>query len=175
MCTGALGFGANDGAIRRRSRLSGFAVEEVATGQSEPCGLAVDDSTGVMFWASQAFVRRAKSTGTLWTVAELANGQNVSMVVALINSEVYWTNSGTAPAASIRKTNAAGALRSLTLPHRRSQPCWSFATTCCVGSRALRGQPRAGFCVCPAVPVSLATHQAFPHGIAVDDQNVDRA
>ena len=82
---------AGAGSIMRVSATPGGMVTTVASGQTNPSGLAVD-SSGVYWtnrYANGAIMRAPHAGGT---VVELATGQNGAHGIALDANAVYWTN-----------------------------------------------------------------------------------
>ncbi len=150
----------------------------LSSGQSKTQGVAVDATTGVVFWAADNnIVKASNPTGTNWTVVTLASNQSAPESVSLLGANVYWTNSGTAPLLPIRKTSAAGGGSVLDVTGPASSHMMAIRDDVLYWTEGVTGQTtgrvmRVPVNVSGAVPVALAVNQAFPHGIAVDDTYV---
>ncbi|CAL1125490.1 unnamed protein product [Cladocopium goreaui] len=80
-------------AVIRRSNLDGSNVTDVVTtGLDSPRQIAIDSSTGMMYWADSDTIRRANLDGS--GIVDLIAGEDGAYGIALDvqSGKIYWTN-----------------------------------------------------------------------------------
>lgn len=88
----------DDGTGRiQRSKLDGSGIEDVITGLSNPCGIALDHTAGKIYWTDSGSgrIRRANFDGSSLEVLVTGLGVPTDIALDIAGGRMYWTDSGT--------------------------------------------------------------------------------